>query len=438
MSSNVVDDDVMETIKPEDKDKKLSFEIGYLIPFWSSKPVHKYSLDIWREGAIINTIDISKKEYYLIGRNKMICDIYINNITVSRVHCVIQHKDDGELYIYDMDSVYGTSINKKPITKKVYTKLNVGDTFKLGQSGKMFIVNGPAELMPEEDEKPINFIDKRELMQKRKEQIKEQYEQRENYKRSLLGVDKDEADWGQKDFDEEIHKKQREEEDSDKEQDVDYYGPLKLEEIKQRKDLSEKQKNLIEKLESMMKTVNKLKEEIIKIQKKEFESGELTEGQRKRIEINERKLENLLEKYELTEENLRVSLCSKDGIGFTEQKFDKKFAKELNSDEDEFFDRAKVTGNNEKIESKKMTITENYETLKNKLEVQMRSRQKLVDKLTKIDTQGGLFNNKSADQAADEIDSLDAFFNETQNKISNDQKTQISQQIAELNKEISK
>jgi len=427
------EDEVFVQQKPEDKDKKISYEIGYIIPFWSSKPIHKYSLEVWREGAIINTIDIGKKEYYLIGRNKLICDIYINNITVSRAHCVLQHKDDGDLYIYDMDSVYGTQINKKPITKKMYTKLNVGDTFKLGQSSKMFIVNGPEELLPEEDDRPLNFIDKKELLNKRTAQIKEQYELRENYKRSLLGIDSQEADWGLKDFDEEIRRNQKEDEDSDKDKEFDYYGPLKLEELRQRKDLSEKQTNLIEKLEGIKKNVNKLKEEIVKIKKKEFENGEITDGQRKRVESNEKKLENLYEKYEMIEENLRTSLQSKDGFGFVEHKFDKKVLKEINSDDDEYFDRAKVSKCNKNLMEKKVTITENYETLKVKLEVQIRQRQKLVDKLQKFDLE-----NKQINTFGEEIDTLDAYFNETQYKISSDQKNLLSQQIGDLNKEIAK
>lgn len=452
--TTIDEDEVLAQQKPEDLDKKLSYEIGYIIPFWSSKPLHKYSLEVWREGAITNTIDISKKEYYLMGRNKLICDVYINNITVSRVHCVLQHKDDGELYIYDMDSVYGTQINKKPIAKKVYTKLHVGDTFKLGQSGKMFIVNGPAELLPLEDERPLNFVDKKELLRKRAEQVKAQYEQRESYKRSLLGVDRAESDWGQRDFDEEIRKMQKDEEDSDKEKDADYYGPLKLQEIKARKDLSEKQKNYVEKLEQMQKQIEKLKEEILKVQKKEFENGELTEGQKKRVELNEKKLESLLEKYELLEENLRTSLQSKDGFGYAEQKFDKKLLKEMNSDEDEFYDRAKIKSksgfgfnfkNGEKSKDREkiertgynvaaVVVTENYETLKSKLEVFMRQRQKLVDKLQKFDAE-----NKIKDKdTGEEIDALDAYFIETQNKISSEQKKQLTLQIAEINKEIAK
>lgn len=456
-------DDVKFQSKPEDKDKQISFEIGYIIPFWSSKPRHKYSLDIWREGVIVDTIDISKKEYYLIGRNKNICDIYLNNMTVSRVHCVIQHKDDGDIFLYDLDSVYGTSINKRPIAKKQYVKLNVGDTFKIGQSNRMFILNGPEELQAKievsEDNRiktiegtnmpgnangsapSMHLIDKKELMENRVKMIKELYEQRENYKRSLLGVDREEADWGQKDFDEEILQHQREEEDfySQRERNIaeDINGSLNLEEIKERKDLSDKQRNMIQKLENLSLGMRKIKDEITKLHRREADQGELTEGQKKRIEINEKKLNDLYSKYESQESSLRISLSSKDemGEGYVEHKFDRKLARDLDSD-DEFYDRTaenkKNAGNQGTCSIITPAITENYETLKQKLENLIRNRQKLIDKLQKVD--------QIADSRADseEIDSLDAFFQQTQNDLKSSQKSNITNQINEITKEINK
>ena len=116
----------------------------------------------------------------------------------------------------------------------------------------------------------------------------------------------------------------------------------------------------------------------------------------------------------------------------------------MNSDEDEFYDRAKnaklpgargvADKGREKAEKRVEVVTENYETLKSKLEVQMRQRQKLVDKLQKFDVE-----NKLKDMSTgEEIDALDAYFIETQNKISSEQKNQLTLQIGDLNKEITK
>ncbi len=62
------------------------------------------------------------KRILLLRRTKNICDIYSNNKTTSRVHCVTQDKDDGTVYLYHLDSVYGTYLNKKMISKKSYSK----------------------------------------------------------------------------------------------------------------------------------------------------------------------------------------------------------------------------------------------------------------------------------------------------------------------------
>jgi hypothetical protein len=445
----MTDDDVKFQTKPEDQDKRISFEIGYIVPFWSSKPNHKYSLDIWREGVIVDNIDISKKEYYLIGRNKNLCDVYLNNMTVSRIHCVIQHKDDGGVYLYDLDSVYGTFINKRPIAKKSYVKLNVGDTFKLGQSNRMFILNGPEELQSQEEvneishteNNPMKYVDRKELMEKRVNMIRELYNQEQEYKKSLMSNYTD-VNWGQRDYDNDILQHQREEDEvfnSNKEKiSQDLEGSLNLIELKERKDLSERQRSTLTKLENTMTGIKKLKEEILKLKKKEMDQGELTEGQLKRVQMDEKKLNDLVEKYEQMENNLKISLSSKDvDEAYVEQKFDRKLAKELDSD-DEFFDRTSKVTNQRNINNLTKSdnanvpvITENYESLKQKLENTIRNRQKLIDKLQKSDQD----KNSSTKE---EIDSLDAYFLETQNQLKSDQKVSLTNQINDMTKEIAK
>jgi pSer/pThr/pTyr-binding forkhead associated (FHA) protein len=415
-------------------EKQVSFEIGYIIPFWSSKPLYKYSLDLWRDGIITDTIQIIGKEYYLFGRNKDVCDIYIGNMTVSRVHCVLQHKDDGDVFLYDLESVYGTFINKRPITKKTYVKLNVGDTFRLGKSGRMFILNGPNELMPDEDNKPIQITDRKTLMEKRVNQLTELYNKSEEYKRNLLGLNSDSVDWGQKDFDDEIrkHEKMVKEEEDDKEGfENEYLGALNLEKLKLRKDLTEKQRKMITKMENLQTGINKLKDENSKIKKKEADRGELTEGQTKRLSINEEKLKELYEKFELMEDNLRLSLSSKDGINQAEVRFDKKLAKEIVSDDDEFYDRAKLKEKNTDNRIDGSQVVGNYETLKKSLEECIRTRQKLLDKLQKVDSDV-LNENK------DNIDSLDLYMNENFSNIVSSQKERLTSEISNLSKEISK
>jgi hypothetical protein len=417
----------------ENENKQAPYEIGYIVPFWSSKPLHKYSLDVWREGTIVDEIDITGKEFYVIGRNKIISDIYMNNMTVSRAHCIIQHKDTGEIFLYDLDSIYGTFINKNQIAKKTYIKLNVGDTFKIGQSGKMFILNGPADLLPDEEAIPVATADRRQIIDKRINQIKNQYTERESYRQGLVDHVRENVTWGQRDYDEEIMNFQDEEERKaarGENDDDDIYGITNLEEIKDRKSLTDKQRSMLEKIDALKKGIEKLKTEMLKIKKKEEDVGELTDGQKKRLDINEKKIAELNDKLELQEDNLRISLSSKDGLGGSESRFNKSYLKELNDSDDEYFDRSKITEGAKKATETKEVITENYETLKAKLEDLIKNRQRLVDKLQKVDAV-----KESGDE---ELDPLDAYFRETENKILSDDKVVITQQISEMSQEITK
>lgn len=445
-----VDDIAINPNNLKEKEKSISMEIGYLLPFWTSPPLHKYTLEVWREGTIIGNIDIDKKEFYLFGRNKTICDVYLNNITASRCHCVLQHKDDGSIYIYDLDSVYGTYVNKRQIAKKTYVKLNIFDTFKIGKSEKMFILNGPSDLINdeadetnvsnsnlEEGEKPqLHFIDRKELLKKRENVIKEQYHAQENYKRELLN--RRNETWGQKDYDTEIYSFLKEEEEENKfnnningdNNDENDYG--KNINYKERKDLTEKQKGMVNKIENIQRTIKNLKEEIINIKKKEADTGELSQNQKHKLEKNEKRLTDLFEQLEQTEDNLKISMAARDGEFNTEHKFSKELAKEL-SEDDEFYDRVKdyEENKNKSNNLNQVTIVENFETLKLKLENLIRTRQKLTDKLQNFD-----FDNN--EQKLEKDDTLDEFFKDTETNFSSNQKEAFTQKIAKINEEIIK
>jgi pSer/pThr/pTyr-binding forkhead associated (FHA) protein len=49
--------------------------------------------------------------------------MYLENPTISRKHAVIQHKDTGDIFVYDLGSTHGTYLNKKLIGKNEYIKL---------------------------------------------------------------------------------------------------------------------------------------------------------------------------------------------------------------------------------------------------------------------------------------------------------------------------
>ena len=105
-----------------------------------------------KEGAIIEEISIAEKAYYVVGRQQDIVDIWQENPTISRRHAVFQHKDTGDLLLYDLGSTHGTFVNKKLIPPRQYFKLSAGDMIRFGQSTRWFILNGG----PETDEPEVD------------------------------------------------------------------------------------------------------------------------------------------------------------------------------------------------------------------------------------------------------------------------------------------
>lgn len=59
-------------------------------------------MEMIENGLIKGKVSISQKENYLFGRNDQICDIPVYHNSVSRRHAILQHKNDGTMYIYDL------------------------------------------------------------------------------------------------------------------------------------------------------------------------------------------------------------------------------------------------------------------------------------------------------------------------------------------------
>jgi hypothetical protein len=42
--------------------------LDYIEPYWSSKPLYEYGIEVMKEGTIIEEVDLNTKQYYVIGR----------------------------------------------------------------------------------------------------------------------------------------------------------------------------------------------------------------------------------------------------------------------------------------------------------------------------------------------------------------------------------
>jgi pSer/pThr/pTyr-binding forkhead associated (FHA) protein len=80
---------------------------------------------------------VPQGERTTIGRSPD-CEIFLDDVTVSRKHAVLLQKDDGH-YIEDQGSLNGTFRNRKRIESS--EKLENGDELQIGKYKLTFLEN---------------------------------------------------------------------------------------------------------------------------------------------------------------------------------------------------------------------------------------------------------------------------------------------------------
>lgn len=176
------------------KAKPPPAKLTYESPDWSSEPESgKYSLEVLKMGSIIDKIELSDKDYFLVGRLPD-CHIKMEHPSISRYHSVLQYgapdaacenvelQKDGTagFYVYDLGSTHGTMINKQTVSPKVYYRIKVGHVVKFGGSTRMFILQGP-----QDDEEEESRQSATELREFNKNKIKK----KKDLERMMMGED---------------------------------------------------------------------------------------------------------------------------------------------------------------------------------------------------------------------------------------------------------
>ncbi|XP_059293826.1 uncharacterized protein LOC132046982 [Lycium ferocissimum] len=307
--------------------------VPYTIPTWSGRPCHEFYLEVLKDGSIIDKFDVHKKGAYMFGRVDL-CDFVLEHPTISRFHAVLQFKGNGDAYVYDIGSTHGTFINKNEVKKRVFVELHVGDVLRFGHSSRLYIFQGPADLMPPEAD----------LKRVRQAKIREEMHDMEaSLLRAKLEASRaDGISWGMRD--------DAIEENDDEVEEITwqtYKGQL-----------TEKQEKTREKVLKRLEKIAHMKKEIDAIRAKDISQGGLTQGQQTQIARNEQRISQLLEELENLEETLNESILESLGARAGRTSRGKKKEpeeEELSSEEDEFYDRTqkpkRKTGENQSIET---------------------------------------------------------------------------------------
>ncbi|KAL3526645.1 hypothetical protein ACH5RR_011301 [Cinchona calisaya] len=409
--SELNDSDTEDAGKDErKKDKGFSSNVAvpYTIPPWSGPPCHQYFLEVLKDGSIIDQFDVYKKGAYMFGRVDL-CDFVFEHPTISRFHAVIQFKSNGEAYLYDLGSTHGTYVNKNEVKKTSYVELHVGDVLRFGHSSRLYIFQGPADLMPSEAD----------LKSMRNAKIRqEMHDMEASLLRAKLEASlADGISWGMQ-------------EDAIEEAEVEV-DEITWQTYKGK--LTEKQEKTREKVIKRLEKIAHMKKEIDAIRAKDIAQGGLTQGQQTQIARNEQRISQIMEELENLEETLnesiQESLGARAGKTFRgkRQGAAEDGEEDYTSDDDEFYDRTqkppkKKSGENQSIETADSLLEKKEAILK-----EMEDTRKLLHDEDK---------RVQKNEVAEEGDALDAYMSGVSSQLALDKKDQLQKDLASLQSEL--
>ena len=268
---------------------------GYEVPEWGGPSSADFSLEVLKDGAIVDVVDCRGRGCVTLGRTPD-NDVVLEHPSSSRTHAAIQFARGGsEAFVFDNASTHGTFVNKRRLKARVHAPVFVGDQIRFGQSSRVFVVSGASELMPEEG---LSRDERRRL--RALEKMSEAERTRSSGSSGAHGLDASSrdarggGDWGM-----------------DDEDDRPSESALKLAALDWRDHagaLSEKQEKQKEKIRRKEEKVRALRTESERISAKESESTPLTQGQRVTLARNESALEKLEEEIEDADEALNESI----------------------------------------------------------------------------------------------------------------------------------
>lgn len=117
-----------------------------------ASPRDHWKLFVFKGGDIVDTIDLSLRSCWLIGREMAVVDLPAEHPSISKQHAVIQFRytekrnEFGDKigkvkpYLIDLESANGTILNDDKIPDSRYLELRDKDMIQLGQSTREYVV----------------------------------------------------------------------------------------------------------------------------------------------------------------------------------------------------------------------------------------------------------------------------------------------------------
>ncbi len=311
---------------PQDKSAP---PLDYEEPYWSALAESEIGLDVLKNGTIIGNMSVSQKPFVVVGRHPS-CDVALQHQSISRQHCVVQHREGNLVYLYDLGSTHGTRVNKRRIPAREHVPVTVGSVVKFGESTRLYIVTGPDALQAAAappGPRRLPPTAKARLEQLNKERSEKQRQTELAARMAVSGR----VTWGMSDGGTAGQ--------ADEEASAD---PLDGFEPK-----TERQRKLWGRIEAKERKIENIRGEMATLTRKRSMQGELTEGQERARQRCEQRIAQLEEAVEGMKSNFRDELLGQ-GRGPGASKKQRVLAKRarkaaLSDSDDEFYDRTRST-----------------------------------------------------------------------------------------------
>ncbi|KAI1125248.1 SMAD/FHA domain-containing protein [Nemania abortiva] len=115
-------------------------------------PKDQWKLFVFKGEDIVDTIPLSNRSCWLVGRDMAVVDMAAEHPSVSKQHAVIQFRyiekrnEYGDKlgkvkpYLIDLESANGTSLNSKKVPQSRYLELRDRDMIQFGQSTREYVL----------------------------------------------------------------------------------------------------------------------------------------------------------------------------------------------------------------------------------------------------------------------------------------------------------
>lgn len=131
---HALQDDPTLSITPVEADDEVQDEF----PFPHDELQRGQALLLVKRGPNAGSTFLLEGDSTSVGRSPE-SDVFLDDVTVSRKHAVIDRRADGSFFVRDVGSLNGTYVNAEQVDE---TKLASGDEVQIGMFKLMFFTSG--------------------------------------------------------------------------------------------------------------------------------------------------------------------------------------------------------------------------------------------------------------------------------------------------------